>query len=419
MKTALRSGLAFRGAAAVFVFVMLFALALSGCGQSPEGGVRAETPNSPSGGSETPAETPTPTPEPSSTPEPEPEQIPEEDAIPLVEYNGIVEHLFFHTAIAYPELAFDGDAQEKGFDDWMVTVDEYKKILQSLYDKGYILVNMNDVWSEYTDSNGAQAMKRNTLMLPEGKKPLILSYDDISYYYYMLPEGFPYKLIVGYDGEIYSYGLDPNGNEVFSQELDAVPILDKFVEEHPDFSLGGVKGCIALTGYNGILGYRTQTDKNDTSPEFEAARQQEIVFVKPVVERLKETGWYFASHTWGHIRLNNPASVKADAQRWQDEVEPLIGPTKLLIYPHGSRLDGNDVTQTGEAFRYYHSLGFRVFASVGIESFSKIKTDISAVICDRMHADGSTLRHSRERYLKFYDAADVFDSRRPNLGKDW
>ncbi|MDR1217404.1 MAG: hydrolase, partial [Oscillospiraceae bacterium] len=227
---------AFRGAAAVFVFVMLFALILSGCGQSPEGGARAETPGSPSDGLESPVETPTPTPEPSLTPEPEldPEQPPEEEAsVPLVEYDGIVEHLFFHTAIAYPELAFDGDAQEKGFDDWMVTVDEYKKILQSLYDKGYILVNMNDVWSEYTDSNGAQAMKRNTLMIPEGKKPLILSYDDISYYYYMLPEGFPYKLIVGYDGEIYSYGLDPDGKEVFSQELDAVPILDKFVEEHP------------------------------------------------------------------------------------------------------------------------------------------------------------------------------------------
>ncbi|MDR1217292.1 MAG: polysaccharide deacetylase family protein, partial [Oscillospiraceae bacterium] len=227
--------------------------------------------------------------------------------------------------------------------------------------------------------------------------------------------------IVGYDGEIYSYGLDPDGKEVFSQELDAVPILDKFVEEHPDFSLGGVKGCIALTGYNGILGYRTQTDKDDTSPEFEAARQQEIVFVKPVVERLKETGWYFASHTWGHINLEKYSltSVKADSQRWQDEVEPLIGPTKLLIYPHGGRPDGGDQVQTGEAFRYYHSLGFRVFASVGIEPFSKIKTDISAVICDRMHADGSTLRHSRERYLKFYDATDVFDPRRPNLGKDW
>ncbi|MDR2356577.1 MAG: polysaccharide deacetylase family protein [Oscillospiraceae bacterium] len=408
-----------------FLLFLIVALALCGCagtqdGRTPGGaasvtggGELEGAPERETGFSPPPSATPTPTPEPTPTPTPEPTPEPE----PLVKYDGIVEHLFFHTAIAYPELAFDGDSQEAGFDEWMVTVDEYVKILQNLYDKDYILVNMNDVWSEYTDENGAQRMRRNTLMIPEGKKPLILSYDDISYYEYMLPHGFPYKLIVGYDGEIYSYGLDPEGNEVFSQELDAVPILDKFVEEHPDFSLGGVKGCIALTGYNGILGYRTQTDKNDASPEFEARRRQEMMFAKPVVERLKETGWYFASHTWGHIRLSGASlsSVKADAQKWLDEVGALVGPTKLLIYPHGARLDGDDVTKTGEAFRYYHDLGFRVFASVGVESYSKVKTDISAVICDRMHADGSTLRHSRERYLKFYDAADVFDSRRPDL----
>ena len=41
------------------------------------------------------------------------------------------------------------------------------------------------------------------------------------------------------------------------------------------------------------------------------------------------------------------------------------------------------------------------FASVGINSFSYIKKDISAVICDRLHPDGTTLRHSRDRYLQF------------------
>ena len=31
--------------------------------------------------------------------------------------------------------------------------------------------------------------------------------------------------------------------------------------KHPDFSLNGQKGVVALTGYNGVLGYRTnETD---------------------------------------------------------------------------------------------------------------------------------------------------------------
>ena len=42
-------------------------------------------------------------------------------------HDGIVEHLFFHPVVAYPELAFDGDAQANGIDDYMVTVDEYNK----------------------------------------------------------------------------------------------------------------------------------------------------------------------------------------------------------------------------------------------------------------------------------------------------
>ena len=65
-------------------------------------------------------------------------------------------------------------------------------------------------------------------------------------------------------------------------------------------------------------------------------------------------------------------------------------------------------------------MGFRVFASVGVNAFSYIKKDLSAVICDRLHPDGTTLRWSRDRYLPFYDAADIMDTTvRPDYGKDW
>ena len=61
-----------------------------------------------------------------------------------------------------------------------------------------------------------------------------------------------------------------------------------------------------------------------------------------------------------------------------------------------------------------------MFCSVGIESFSYIKKDICAVICDRLHPDGTTLRRSRERYLQFYDAKDIIDLEvRPQRGVSW
>ena len=345
----------------------------------------------------------------------------------------VVEHLFFHPIIAYPQWAFHDchatQAQRYGLDDWMVTEDEYNKILQAVYDKGYILVAMEDVWSEYTNENGEKRMQRNTLMLPEGKKPLIISFDDVNYYPYMLEEGFTSKLVVGDDGEIWADCTDPyTGEQFLTKEHDATPILDTFVYEHPDFSLNGAKAIFSLTGYQGILGYRTQNDRDIAADdprraEFEEYRNSEIEAVKPVIQRLKETGWTFGSHTWGHINLSKKPmqTVINDTERWAEEVGSLVGSTQILFYPHGARPDGNkDQGESGPMFRYLQSQGFRIFASVGIDSFSACKKDISAVICDRLHPDGTTLRHSRSRYLQFYDAKDIMDvSVRPPLGVDW
>ena len=389
----------------------LMLLSLTACGQ--QGGSPSASQGS-AGSTAASSSEPDPTPVPEPYVISDPKVMPEgggKDGVPYVAWDGIVEHLFFHPVVAYPELAFDGDSQANGIDDWMVTVEEYNRILQSVYDNGYILVDINDVWSETTGEDGQPRMVRNTLYLPEGKKPLIISYDDVNYYDYMLKDGFTYKLILGEDGLLWSWGKDPQGNEVVSQDLDALTILDKFVREHPDFSPFGAKGSLSLTGYQGILGYRTNTDTKDWDEAKEAVRQQEREAVKPIIAELKRTGWTFGSHTWGHINLSNHSveSVKEDTQRWLDEVGSLVGPTTILYYPHGARPDGGDWQQTGPVFQYLQSQGFRVFASVGIESFSYIKKDICAVICDRLHPDGTTLRYSRDRYLQFYDAKDIMD----------
>ena len=401
---------------ASFLLLLSLLLTLTGCGQSAATGNTQDPVQEPS-------EETLPTPEPYTILDPtvQPEGG-ERDGVAYAAYNGVVEHLFFHPVVAYPELAFDGDNQANGIDDYMVTADEYKKILQSVYDKGYILVDINSVWSEVTGEDGQAHMVKNTLYLPEGIKPLVLSFDDTNYYEYMLSNGFTWKLILGDDGKIASWGKDPEGNEVVSRDLDAIPILDKFVEEHPDFSPFGAKGCLSLTGYEGILGYRTQTDTKSWTQAQEENRQKEISAVKPIIAELKRTGWTFGSHTWGHIRLGSKSleTVQADTERWFDEVGSLVGPTTILFYPHGERPDGNDWQTTGPVFRYLQSQGFRVFCSVGIESFSYIKKDICAVICDRLHPDGTTLRYSRDRYLKFYDAKDIMDTAvRPQRDIGW
>ena len=410
------------------LLALLLLLSLTACSSAPAPG--SDGPSQP----EPPAQAETPEADAPAEPEPEPYTIldptvqPEggvRDGVTYVPYDGVVEHLFFHPVVAYPELAFDGDSKSDGIDDWMVTAGEYLKILESVYEKGYVLVDIADCWSEQTDESGQTRMVKNTLYLPEGKKPLILSYDDVNYYEYMLANGFTYKLIIGEDGKLWSWGKDPQGKEVVSRDLDAVTILDKFVEEHPDFSPFGAKGCLSLTGYEGILGYRTQTDSKSWTAEQEANRQKEIEAVKPIVAELKRTGWTFGSHTWGHISLNTRTfdTVTADMQKWFDEVGSLVGETSVLFYPFGGRLDGDDVKQSGPAFQWMQQHGFRIFCSVGIASWSKCKSDISAVICDRLHPDGTTLRGSDKVlswYSQFYDARDIIDlDVRPDRGVKW
>ena len=345
----------------------------------------------------TPSPDPTPVPPsetaPATPPPPAATGGPTAGAVAGVPWTGVVEHLFWHPVLADPQIAFSG-SQALGFDDWMCTVSEYTKMLQSIYDNGYILVHFSDV---YTTSGPVQ---RKDLLLPEGKKPLIISYDDVNYYDYMRQNGIVWKLIIGANGEIWDYGKDPQGNDRITQSLDVVTILDQFVKLHPDFSYNGAKGTLNLTGYEGILGYRTQAG----SPN----RDSEIAAVAPIVAKLKATGWDFASHTWGHYTVGKAGldHIQTDADRWASEVGSLVGPTDILVYPFGSP------AASAAAKKILTDHGFRIFCGVGVNPFTRFDPD-GTLFMDRMHPDGTSLRHQRDTYLRFYDANLVFDPIRP------
>ncbi|NYK51102.1 polysaccharide deacetylase, partial [Salmonella enterica subsp. enterica serovar Typhimurium] len=75
-----------------------------------------------------------------------------------------------------------------------------------------------------------------------------------------------------------------------SETNDIVPILNQFVKDHPDFSLNDQKGVVALTGYNGVLGYRT----NELNNKDYLKRKKDA---EKVVKAMKRDGWTFASHS--------------------------------------------------------------------------------------------------------------------------
>lgn len=69
--------------------------------------------------------------------------------------------------------AFDGDSRMEGYNSVMTTKDEFLKILDALYNDGYVLVRIHDIAYETTDENGNPAFTWGTIMLPEGKSPLL------------------------------------------------------------------------------------------------------------------------------------------------------------------------------------------------------------------------------------------------------
>lgn len=96
----------------------------------------------------------------------------------------------------------------------------------------------------------------------------------------------------------------------------------------PDFSLNGQKGVVALTGYNGVLGYRT----NETDSKHYKERKAKAT---EVADAMKRDGWTFASHSYGHINFEQSSyeGIVKDTKRWEKEVTPIIGKTDLFIFP--------------------------------------------------------------------------------------
>ena len=99
-----------------------------------------------------------------------------------------------------------------------------------------------------------------------------MSQDDVCYYPYMDGDGFASKIVIGEDGRP-TCEMKLEDGTTATGSYDLVPLLNDFIDEHPDFSYKGAKAIIALTGYEGILGYRTASSYSE-SPDYESEREQ-------------------------------------------------------------------------------------------------------------------------------------------------
>lgn len=330
---------------------------------------------------------------------------------------GEITHVFFHSLIIDNAKAFDGDADTDGYNQVMTTSREFTAILEQMYERGYVLVKMHDIAYETTDENGKTVFTPGNIMLPPGKKAFVMSQDDVCYYDYMEGDGFASRMVIGEDGKPTCEMIMDDGS-VSTGPYDLVPILEDFIKEHPDFSYKGARAVLAFTGYQGVLGYRTDPAYKDSNPNYE----EDCETVRQVAQCLRDNGWELASHSWGHINMTTRDfnSVKTDADKWESRVESLIGETDIIIYPFGADIgDWRPYTTANDKFNYLYKLGFRYFCNVdGSPYWVQIQDKFMRQ--GRRNLDGYRMYYDlpetnpRKTYLDdLFDVETVFDPDRP------
>lgn len=337
-----------------------------------------------------------------------------------------VPHIFFHSLIVDPSLAFHNDkARAEDYNRVMTTVTEFNRMMQQMYDRDYVLVSLHQM-GEYTDNgDGTGKMTAGKIRLPEGKKPFVLSIDDMSYYAYMMTDGFATKLVIGEDGRL-TNEMEKNDGTFEYGSFDVVPLLDDFVIEHPDFSYKGAKGIIALTGYDGVFGYRTDQDYYlkehllsnqaewlDAHPNFDY--QKDIEDAKVVAKALREDGWELATHSWGHrdMKDNSYEKFVIDMEKWIDRVESIIGDTDIVIYPFGTDVGSvSPYTMDNEKYAWLHKHGFHYYCNVDSNQ-PWVQLGNQFLRQGRIDADGYMMYHHPDKLKMFFDVDSVFDSTRP------
>jgi len=309
-------------------------------------------------------------------------------AATLVDYTGDVAHIFFHSLIVYPEMVFkDTDTPSGGYNSGFAEKQELEKILPQLYERGYVLYGLNDIWEMSEDG-----MQRKKIMLPVGKKPLVLSVDDVAYAY---GAGFAQRLFLDERGELMYSVLNPQGETVTMTDGDVMGVVDAFVEEHPDFSYHGNKGTIALTGFQGAFGY-----------DYEDAAQAEQI--RLVSQALKERGWSFACHSYTHNRVNNfygpgcsEEKISYDVNKWMQQVAPCIGQTNLFIAPFGYRVQQ-------PALQCILDAGFQIYCTVDNKVYNELNEDYA--LMSRIEIGGYSMTYYKETLNRlFFNVDEVFD----------
>ena len=321
---------------------------------------------------------------------------------------GQLPNLSFNVLIADPARAFKDEKYASAYNQNFVTVDEFSKILDQLYANGYVLVNFDSFVEKTTDAAGNVSYTTKPIYLPADKKPFMLTETLVNYFGYMIDSdndgkadakggGFASKLIVK-DGEITCEMVDAEGNTVYGA-YDLVPILNEFIEEHPDFAYRGARATLAVTGKEGIFGHRI--NKGDSAA---------VAAATELVQELRAQGYLIACNTYENLNYdkNKATDIQADLKSWTDEITPVLGDVDILVFARGSDISD----YTGPKFNVLYSSGFRFFISSATKGIPSTEVNRTYIRQYRIMVTGSLMVNSPSTLSNYFKVADVISGER-------
>ena len=335
----------------------------------------------------------------------------------LIEHRepSLIPNLSFHVLIEdLPRAMADTDDLKGSYNKNFVSTGEFKAILGQLYANGYVLVDFDSFTEVGIDLEGNTKIQMKPVYLPAGKKPIMLTETMVNYFGYMNDgdndgvadakgDGFASKLVVD-GGKVKAEYVDANGQTLIG-DYDLVPILESFIDEHPDFSYQGARATLAVTGYEGVFGYRTNTSYIATKGQ--AYYDQECANAKEVVNALRNAGYNIACFTYGNVayRDMSTAQVQADLQSWTQQITPVVGEVDTIVFARISNI--SDYGTGSTTLNLLKTTGFRYFVSNGSQPWAEVNT--TYVRQNRLMVTGQNMAHYRDQFNGIFDCAAVLD----------
>lgn len=302
-----------------------------------------------------------------------------------------IPNLSFRTLVAdLSKAAADPDRGSR-YSKSYITTDEFSRILNQLYENGYVLVSLYDFATPITAADGSVGVNRTSIRLPEGKKPILLTQEGVNYYSHTEKSGgFADCLSVNANGELTCRMGESEG------AFDLVPVLNAFLAEHPDFSYEGARATIAVSGYEGLFGMGL--DQADA--------------IKAAADKLRAQGYDIACYTYADMKYADygVAGLKEDLDKWFAQITPILGQTDILVYPTGGDIQGQGA-YSGTKYEALRGYGFRYFVGTG-SGVNWGMTTAEYARQTRTVVTAANLAEHPEWYTGMFDAATVLSAER-------